>query len=72
MRSLVSGILGNLWIRSIVDLMLWTRGRLLRGGVFRVCNIRLSFFITDFMGCPLSSEEDIDEQQKFSDIDLIS
>jgi hypothetical protein len=56
MRSLVSGILANLWIRSIVGLMLWTHGRLLRGGGFRVCNIRLSFFFTDLWDASLSAD----------------
>jgi hypothetical protein len=34
MRFLVSGILGNLWIRSIVGLMLWSQGRLLHSSGF--------------------------------------
>lgn len=71
MRFLVSGILGNLWMRSIVGFMPWKQGRLLRGG-------GLLFVPYDFLflhgpyGMPVFRQMGIDEQQKFSDLDLIS
>jgi len=72
MGSPVSGILGNLWIRSTVGLMPCTHGCLLCGGGFRVCTIRLFFFLQGLYGMPLSRQMSSDEQQKFSDLDLIS
>jgi hypothetical protein len=51
--------------------MLWTQGRLLRGG-------GLLFVPYDFLflhgpyGMPVFRQMGIDEQQKFSDLDLIS
>jgi len=71
MRFLVSGILGNLWIRSTVGLMLWTQGRLLRGGGF--LSVPYDFlFLHGTYGMPVFRQMGINEQQKFSDLDLIS
>jgi hypothetical protein len=47
------------------------QGRLLRGGGYRACNIRLSFSSRTLWDGP-SRQMGIDEQQKFSDLDLIS